>query len=275
MAGELVWAVTDGAAGTHAVALPESPAEARRLQRHYSGGFWCAREAGGCGSRLTVAVVDGRPSFRHLGGTPCAFIRREDRAGRAYEPLRYQHALTAWLAGQGHRPRVARVPGLDGGADLHVVVDDLSHAIEVQLSPLSDTAWRSRDDHSHAAVRRVTWLFGPAAGTACATEAAVRGVSLAVRRQGTGLSVGVRDVDDRTRWVRLGACRLTADGFAAPGMDEARELHARRTAERQETARRVARRASTGSRALPGHGGRRPAAPAPWDATLTPLPFPG
>ncbi|MGY1592826.1 hypothetical protein ACI79D_12675 [Geodermatophilus sp. SYSU D00708] len=275
MAGELVWAVTDGPVGTHAVELPGSPAEARRLERHYGGGFWCAREAGGCGSRLVVSVTDGRPSFRHVGEAPCAFTHRESGAGRAYEHLRYQHGLTAWLAGQGHGPRVTRVPGPDGVADLHVVVQELSHAIEVQLSPLSDTAWRARDDRSRAAVRHVTWLFGPAAEAACATEAAVRGVSLAVRRQGAGLSVGVRDVDDRTRWVRLGACRLTADGLAAPGTDEARELHALRAAERQETARRVARRASTGSRALPGHGGRRPAGPAPWDSLLTPLPFPG
>jgi hypothetical protein len=275
VASELTWAVTDGAAGTHAVALPESPVEARRLARHYGGGFWCSRAAGGCGTRLGVSVGDGRPSFRHAGDAHCAFIGQEPRAGHAYEHLRYQHALTAWLTGQGYRPRVVRVPGADGRADLHVVVEELSHALEVQLSPLADLAWRERDDRSRAGVPHVTWLYGPAAETTAATEATVRGVSFVLRRQGAGLSVGVRDVDDRTRWVRLGACRLTADGFAAPGTDEARELHARRTAERQETARQAAQRASTGSRALPGRRGRRAAAPAPWDSTLTPLPFPG
>ncbi|MGY1639914.1 hypothetical protein ACI782_02125 [Geodermatophilus sp. SYSU D00703] len=279
MSSELAWAVTDGAAGTHAVVLPEGPAEARRLVRHYGGGFWCSRAAGGCGSRLAVSALGaGRPSFRHPPETSCAFVDRGSRAGRAYEHLRYQHALTAWLTGQGYRPRVERVLGADGGADLHVGVEDLSHALEVQLSPLSDLAWRSRDDRLRAEVQQVTWLHGPGAETTAATEAAVRGVSLAVRRQGTGLSVGVRDVDDRTRWVLLGACRLTADGFSAPGTDEARELHARRTAERRETAQRVARqaarRASTGSRALPGHGRRSPAE-EPWNSLLTPLPFPG
>jgi hypothetical protein len=276
VASELTWAVTDGAAGTHAVALPESPVEARRLERHYGGGFWCSRAAGGCGSRLAVSTAgEGRPSFRHPDDAPCAFIRRESLAGPAYEHLRYQHPLTAWLAGQGYRPRVERVLGPDGRADLHVVVDEVSHALEVQLSPLSDLAWRGRDDRSRAGVQHVTWLHGPAAETACATEAAVRGVSLAVRRQGAGLSVGIRDVDDRTRWIALGACRLTPDGFSAPGVDEARALHASRTADRQETARRVARRASTGSRALPGHRGRRATPPAPWDSAMTPLPFPG
>jgi hypothetical protein len=280
VSSELVWAVTDGAAGAHAVAMPEDAVEARRLARHYGDAFWCSTQAGGCGARLVVhAPEEGRPSFRHEDDALCSFIRRESRAGRAYAPLRYQHVLSAWLTGQGHRPRVERVPDRDGGADLHLVVDDLSHALEVQLSPLSDVHWRERDHRRRAEVQHVTWLYGPAADTAAATEAAVRGVALAIRRQGAGLAVGVRDVDDRTRWVPLGACRLTADGFAAPGTAEARALYAARTAERQENARRVARqaarRASTGSRALRDHGVGRTGATAPWTSSMTPLPFPG
>ncbi|MGY1689519.1 hypothetical protein [Geodermatophilus sp. SYSU D01105] len=276
MSSELVWAVTDGPAGTHAVALPESPVEARRLERHYGGGFWCSREAGGCGSRLRVSIAGGRPSFRHPAEAPCGLLCPGAAAGRAYEHLRYQHGLTGWLTGQGHRPRVERVPGADGGTDLHVVVDDLGHALEVALSPLSDIAWRERDDRARAEVGHVTWLHGPAAEAAGAAEAAVRGVSLALRRQGVGLVVGVRDVDDRTRWVRLAACRLTAEGFSAPGTDEALELHARRTAERQESARRVARqaarRASTAQRGLRGRPRARVVADPPG---VSPLPFPG
>jgi hypothetical protein len=148
----------------------------------------------------------------------------------------------------------------------------------VQLSPLPDTAWRRLDDRYRRQARHVTWLYGPAAEAAAATEAAVRGVSFAVRRHSVGLSVGVRDVDDRTRWVRLAACRLTADGFAVPGTECARALHARRTAEREEAARRRAQQAARRPRAGEERGERaagRATARTPWGPTLSPLPFPG
>jgi hypothetical protein len=236
---ELRWAVTDGPAGTAAVALPDDGTAARVLGLRPGSDFWCSREAGGCGGRLVLEVRDGaRPHFRHTGDVRCAFTASD--AGPAYESLRHRRALGAWLAVQGLRPRFEELPG--GGGPL-VVVPEVGCAVAVQLAPLPDTAWRERDDRCHRRVRHVTWLYGPAAEAAGDTELAVRGVAYAVRRHNTGLLVGVRDVGGGTRWVRLGACRLTADGFEAPGTAEARALHARRAADRHEAARRTARRA--------------------------------
>lgn len=279
MSGELLWAVTDGPAGTHAVALPDDHLGARRLELHYGGEFFCSRRAGGCGGPLTVSAGDeGHPSFRHRGCAPCAFAGREGAAGRAYDHLRYRRAFEGWLARQEHPFRLEQVPDPDGGANLRAVADDASHAVLVQLAPLPDTAWRRLDDRYRRSVRHVTWLYGPAAGAAAATEAAVRGVSFALRRHDVGLALGVRDVDDRVRWTRLAACRLTADGFAVPGAEQARALHAARTAEREEAAHRRARQAARRPRAGEGPTGERTAARArpgsPWVATVPALPFP-
>ena len=250
MSIELRWAVTDGPAGTAAVTLPEDGTAARVLGLHRSGGFWCSREAGGCGSRLALEVRGGaRPRFRHPGDVRCALAGSD--AGPAYEHLRHRRAVGSWLAAQGLRPRLEEVPG---NAGLLVVVPEVSAAVVVQLAPLADTAWRERDDRYRRRVRHVTWLYGPGAESAGDTELAVRGVAYAVRRHNTGLLVGVRDVGGGTRWVRLGACRLTADGFEAPGAADARALHARRAADRQEAARRAARcaeRAAQGPRDRP------------------------
>jgi hypothetical protein len=250
---ELRWAVTDGPAGTAAVALPEDGTAARVLGLHRGNGFWCSREAGGCGGRLVLEARDGaRPHFRHAGDVRCRFTGSD--AGPAYEHLRHRRAVGAWLAAQGFRLRLEEVAGRPGSGGLHVVVAEVSCAVVVQLSPLPDTAWRERDDRYRRQVRHVTWLYGPAAESADDTELAVRGVSYAVRRHNTGLLVGVRDVDGGTRWVRLGACRLTPDGFEAPGAAEARALHARRGADGQEAARRAARcaeRAAQGPRDHP------------------------
>ncbi len=243
MSIELRWAVTDGPAGTAAVALPEDGTAARVLGLRPGSDFWCSREAGGCGGRLVLEARAGaRPRFRHTGDAHCAFTACD--AGPAYDSLRHRRALGAWLAAQGLRPRFEEVPGRGG---LHAVVPEVGCAVVVQLAPLGDTAWRERDDRSRRRVRHVTWLYGPAAEAAGDTELAVRGVAYAVRRHNTGLLVGVRDVGGGTRWVRLGACRLTADGFEAPGTAEARALHARRAADRHEAARRAARCAERGA----------------------------
>ncbi|WP_167761067.1 competence protein CoiA family protein [Geodermatophilus sp. DF01_2] len=279
MSSDLRWAVTDGPAGTAAVALPDDGPAAHLLDRAHGVGFWCSRQAGGCGGPLVLEAEDGvRPRFRHQGDTRCRYVGREADAGPRYDHLRYQRALAAWLAGQGHHLRVQKVPQPDGRTGLHVVVDDVGQAIEVQLAPLPDTVWRRRDDRYRRQVRHVTWLYGPAAQSAGDTEAAVRGVAYSVRRHRTGLLVGVRDVDGGTRWVPLGACRLTADGFAAPGATEARARHAERAAGRQEAARRAARCAARAAQQALGPGrGRRGASitggrpPAP---DLHPLPFP-
>jgi hypothetical protein len=235
VASELRWAVTDGPEGTHAVVLPADAAGAGQLVTHYRGRFWCSTRAGGCGERL----VAGAAGFRHAAVDAwCRFAEAD--AGPAYEHLRYEPALTAWLAGLGYRPRPRTLQTPDGAVDLQLVVDELDAVLEVQLSPLSDVAWRERDDADRAQHRHVTWLYGPGAEQGAVTEAAVRGTSLELRRQNRGLIVGVRDVDDRVRWVGLTVCRLTADGFDAPGVEQARETHRRRAGERREAARRAA-----------------------------------
>ncbi|MEX5720201.1 hypothetical protein [Geodermatophilus maliterrae] len=274
MSTELLWAVTDGPTGTHAVTVPEDRWAARRLQQHDD--LWCARQAGGCGGRLVLRTGAGaRPHLEHDGAVACAFTAAGGTgvlADRAYEHLRYQHVLTAWLSGQGHRPQVGETRHRDGSTDLHLAVGDAGQALEVALAPLPDVAWRRRDDRLRARFPHVTWLFGPAADTAADTEAAVRGVSLVLRRHGADLTVGVRDVAGGTRWVRLSACSLTADGLSVPGTDDARTLHARRRADREESARLRARQATR--EPGEGGGGRRPAG-RPWAALLPPLPFPG
>jgi hypothetical protein len=238
VSSELRWAVTDGPAGTHAVELPADPAGARLVVTHYRGRFWCSRRAGGCGERL-LAGADG---FRHADAAAwCRFAEAD--AGPAYEHLRYEPALTAWLTELGFFPRPRTLQAPDGAVDLQIVVDEVDAVLEVQLAPLSDVAWRERDDADRARHRHVTWLYGPGADEAAATEAAVRGLALGLRRQNRGLIVGVRDVDDRVRWVPLTACRLTPDGFEAPGVEQARAVHRRRTTERRAAARRVTRHA--------------------------------
>jgi hypothetical protein len=237
VASELRWAVTDGPEGTHAVVLPDDIAGAGQLVTHYRGRFWCATRAGGCGERLLA----GAAGFRHADVDAwCRFAEPDADAAPAYEHLRYEPALTAWLAELGFRPRPRTLQAPDGAVDLQLVVDELDAVLEVQLSPLSDVAWRERDDADRARHRQVVWLYGPGAEQAAVTEAAVRGTSLELRRQNRGLIVGVRDVDDRVRWVPLTACRLTADGFTAPGIEQARAAHRRRVGERREAARRVA-----------------------------------
>jgi hypothetical protein len=283
VSSELLWAVTDGPAGTNAVQLPEDRSGARRMGAH-PGDFWCSGAAGGCGGRLVLHAEDGdRPSFHHHhhhhGGAQCRYADRGSEAERGYGHLRYQRALTAWLAAQGHRPTVQAVRGPDGSTDLHVVVDDVSHALEVQLAPLPDTVWRQRDDRLRARMRHVTWLYGPAAEAAATTEVAVRGVALELRRHGAGLAVGVRDVEDRVRWVRLAACRLDADGLHVPGTGEARALHASRSADRREAVRRVARQSARPAPRGEGPPGGRAVGCAPvrtpWGSSAPPLPFPG
>jgi hypothetical protein len=261
---ELTWAVTDGPDGTVAVELPDDAASARRLDGQ-ADGFWCARRAGGCGGPLRVVLDGVRPVFRHAGGEPCRFVRRAVPAAHAYDHLRYRSALTTWLTGQGHRPRVETVTGRDGQTGLHVVVDALGAAVEVQLAPLTDTAWRARDDRARRTARSVTWLHGPQADVVAATEASVRGAALSLRRHDRGLLVGVRDAGGGVRWVRLTACRLTADGVSAPGLAEARAAHERRATARQDAARRVARQA--------GRWSQRTGA-VPWDVRTGTLPFP-
>jgi hypothetical protein len=261
---ELRWAVTDGPDGTAAVELPDDDVQARLLDELTGGAFWCARLAGGCGALLEM-VPGARPAFRHTAGRPCPLARQGASGSRAYDQLRYRPALVAWLTGQGHRPRVATVTGADGHTGLHLAVDAIGAALEVRLAPMTDTAWRARDDRARRTARSVTWLYGPDADAAAATEARVRGAALSLRRHHRDLLVGVRDDADRVRWMRLAACRLTADGITAPGLAEARAAHAASATARQDAARRVARQSARWS--------QRTGA-VPWDVRTGTLPFP-
>ncbi|MCW2904671.1 MAG: hypothetical protein JWO67_6936 [Streptosporangiaceae bacterium] len=237
MAG-VVWAVIDGPRGTRAVELPDDKREARRLRGEYRNRFWCSTEVGGCGEALELNAGDVyRPYFHHRRGSVCAFIMDSDRAGRSYEHLQYQQALASWLVGQGYDPTLEKVLADDGRTDLHVVVNEVSHAIEVQLSPLSTAAWDMRNDRYARQVDHVTWLFGPGAKTIANTVTSLRGLSFALR---PGVQVAVRDMDDEIQWSPLTECRLTESGFYAPGIKEAQRLRARREAEREEAARLAA-----------------------------------
>jgi hypothetical protein len=246
VAGGQRWAVTDGPEGAHVVVLPDDPAGARQLVAHYRGRFWCSTQAGGCGERLLA----GPQGFRHSAAASwCRFAGAD--AGPAYEHLRYEPALTAWLTAWGRSARVRKLAGPDGAIDLEVVAHDVDLLLALQLSPLSDAGWRERDDAHHRRHRHVTWFYGPEAAGAAATEAAVRGAALELRRQGRGLVVGVRDAEDRVRWVPLAACRPTGEGVTAPGLDAARAAHARRATARREAARRAARPGTAGLDQLP------------------------
>lgn len=129
--------------------------------------------------------------------------------------------MAGWLVGQGYEPILEKVLADDGRTDLHVVVEEVSHAIEVQLSPLSTGAWQERNERYARRVDHVTWLFGPGSKTVADTVTGVHGLSFALR---PGIKIGVRDIDDKISWSPLADCRLTVTGFYAPGVEEARAL---------------------------------------------------
>ena len=273
MSDGLQWAVTDGPGGTSAVELPDDRSEALAIKAAHKGQFWCSTEASGCGGLLILnagAVV--RPYFRHHVDAPCAFIGGSSKAGPAYEHLGYQRAVAEWLIEQGYTPTLEKALGEDGRTDVHVIVDQVSHAIEIQLSPLSLEHWTKRDAGYRRRVRHVTWLYGSAAEAASASELSQRGLSLALR---PGPDIGVRDVDDQTLWVPLSSCHLSADGFHAPGVDQARALHDQRQAERAEAARLKAEEEERARIAAEERRQQEVAARARWAAERRFRPEPG
>jgi hypothetical protein len=229
---DLVWAVVDGPTGHQAVGMPADRAAAQRLKLQHNERFWCGLQAAGCGSRLfVIAGEQRRPHFRHEQHAACRFIDRPGAAVHAYEHLRYQEALQAWLRDQGHQPRLEKYLASDGRTDLHVIIDAVAHIIEVQLSPLGVGHWQERDRRYHRHAEHVTWVYGPGAAASAATELAARGVALRLR---AGPEVGVQDVDGGMRWSALTPCALLATGFHAPGLAEARALHEQRLREQAE-----------------------------------------
>jgi competence CoiA-like predicted nuclease len=246
MAGDLLLAVSDGPAGADRVDMPADRHEAIRLRERHSNRFWCSTEASGCGGGLMIAAGPVlRPHFRHRRDARCSFIGSESKAGPAYEHLRYQRALLRWLESQGHLPVLEKTLGPDGRTDLHVVVDAVRHSIEVQLSPLPANAWRERDAKYRRHHDHVTWLYGPSAEAAGATELSLRGVSFSLR---PGPHLGVQDVDQQTHWVELIECQLTPDGLFVPGVEQARALHRRREADANNAARQAAAEEATEQR---------------------------
>lgn len=242
MATDLVWAVIDGPDGQQPVSMPPDRAAALRLKLQHDERFWCGRQASGCGSRLfVIAGEERRPHFRHEAHAACRFIDRPGAAEHSYEHLQYQLALQAWLHAQGHQADLEKHLGSDGRTDLHVVVDAVAHAIEVQLSPLGASAWQGRDQRYRQHAAHVAWLYGPGAGAAAATHLAARGVVLRLR---PGPEVGVQDVRGQVRWAPLALCSLLPTGFVAPGLADALALHEQLLREQEEARLAAAERAA-------------------------------
>ncbi len=238
---KLAYAVVDGPDGAHVVVLPAGRSGALQIKDQYRETFWCSTQAGGCGARLIVAAGPVlRPHYRHKDGMDgCALAEDGARAERAYEPLRYQRALLAWLADQGLHATIEKVLGADSRADLHVVVDGRSQTLEVQLSPIAGNAWRDRDEKYRSHVDHVTWLYGSGAEAAAATEQAARGHALHLRTaaaasQASGearadveaahaetvVEVGVVTHLGEA-WSRLAVCQLRSEGVWTPDLDQA------------------------------------------------------
>jgi hypothetical protein len=268
---KLAYAVVDGPDGAHAVVLPAGRSAALQIKDQYRETFWCSTQAGGCGARLIVAAGPVlRPHYRHKDGMDgCALADDGARAERSYEHLRYQHALSAWLADQGLHATMEKVLGADSRADLHVVIDGRSQTLEVQLSPIAGNVWRDRDEKYRSHVDHVTWLYGSGAEAAAATEQAARGHALHLRTAAAAIQASgearaaveaahaetVVEVGVVTHlgeaWSRLAVCQLRSDGVWTPDLDQALSDLAAAENMAAELARREAeRRAAAGAAAV-------------------------
>ena len=233
----------------------------RRRVLVFSGGRWLRRPArpGGPG-RLPAAL----PSLR--------------RRALRLDPVRRRVGLRAppLPAGGGGVARRAGVPAA-AGRDPRTTRERRPARRRTRGQLRRDGAALAPGGHRLAGTRRPVPEAGPP------RDLALRARSRVSRRHGAGRpGRRVRGAPAqhgaprrrpgrrrREALVRLGACRLTAEGFEAPGTGEARALHARRAADRRQAARRAARcaeRAAQGPRA-----GRRSTPPA---APLPVLPFP-
>lgn len=124
--------------------------------------------------------------------------------------------------------------GVDGRADPHVVVESRRHTIEVQLSPIGVEDWSRRDENYRHHVDQVTWLYGPHAETAAATEQALRCHAFHIRGTGNDshIEIGVA-TELAEHWGSLVECELRPEGLWAPSLDQALDALA---AARQEAA---------------------------------------
>lgn len=255
-------AVSDGPQGTDVVLAPSERHEALELRQKHANKFWCSDQARGCGSRLTLtagAIL--RPHFRHLrSDVACQHRLHPQAAERSYEHLHYQHALKAWLGSQGFEACMEHTFDEGGRADLHVIVEGLSHSIEVQLSPIGDETWGRRDEMYRQSVNHVTWLYGPNAESAAAREQALRGWSLLIAE---GVQLGVRGHTTQ-KSSPLDQCQMTPEGLLVPGLQEAKQEHeafvaSRRAAEQEAAAAAAARQQAMDRRAqISRHRKERP-----------------
>lgn len=283
-------AVVDGPDGTATRRAPEERTQALEMQARHANTLWCSTVAGGCGGEmeLTAGPVI-RPYFRHrANASPCSLAGDPARAERSYEHVRYQRALLDWLAGQGLTGHAEHSMGDDGRADLHVMVDEVSHSIEVQRSPLNGPTWAERDRKCRRSMDHVTWLYGGHAEAAAAREQTVRGVALHLDRDdvGGGVRVGVQGRSGTT-WSPLEECHLGADGLWTPHLAAAQHEHTqwldeqdraaqaqRERAQRAEKAERE--RAERAERERAARDRRRARAEGHWrtEEQLLPIPAP-
>lgn len=241
MKGLLRWAVTDGPDGLAHVTAPDDQLLARRLRVGHGDGFWCSRQGGGCGQKLTLkAGEERRPYFSHLpGSASCALAVEPGLAERSYEHLTYQVRLQQWLHGQGYACELEKHLAEDGRTDLHVVVEAVRHSIEVQLSPISDREVGDREQRYRQRVDKVTWLFGAAARSAAITQVAIKGWALLLRRGEDDVEVGVLDAVGEI-WSPLGKCWMSRGGLCTPDLADVLERAAARLRQEQEARRRAA-----------------------------------
>lgn len=251
---DLRHAVTDGPTGTADVVAPPAHDAAARLRAAHRT-FWCTTQAGGCGGVLDLHVGEVRiPHFQHRrDASACALTTRD--AGPSYAHLAYQRELAAWLADQGYEATIEHRFNDAGRADLHVLVEDVAHTLEVQLTDIGAHAWKDRDARYRAHVDHVTWLHGPSSTTTATTERVACDYALRISRgDDSGIRVGV-DItgdDSATVWAPLGECRITPEGVWTPHLEttlrelaEARaEVGLRRAVDEAERARRAAEAAA-------------------------------
>lgn len=127
-----------------------------------------------------------------------------------------QRALVAWIERQGHSARIEYpVPG--GRADIHVVIESRRHSLEVQISPITEGQWRSRDTIYRRAMDDVTWLFGDDLGTRATDDLLRRDVSFHIHVDpDLDVALGTRFVDGHIAWDELDDCKVTPLGLWTP-----------------------------------------------------------
>ncbi len=243
MVDELRLAVRNDADGDRVFRLSADRAGALRSKdelRSQGTHLWCSRQAGGCGGRLQINAGEVvRPYLKHTTGAgSCALAADITRAEHGYEHLLVQHTLRSWLEDQGLSVVLEKT--IHGGrVDLLVRIEELTHVLEVQLTPISNERWQARDAVYRHAAHDVTWLYGPRAESAAAREQALRGV--AVHLDHHQERIGIAEASTGTSWSPLSACRLDRRGFWTPGLDAAIAAH--EAAQRKELADRHVREA--------------------------------